>query len=743
MTSIHFHASMAALVAGLSISSAAFAQEAQADDRLNGEIIVTATRNETLASKTPVALTAVSGEALRSAGVTNPTALAEQVPNLSIDRNNNGLQITIRGVTSGDNTEKGDPSAAFMIDGVYIARPQAQEVSFFDLQRVEVLRGPQGTLFGRNTTAGLVNVITNKPKLGSFSGSLDATYGNFDTQQITGVLNIPVSDAVAIRAAANYDRRDSYLIRGPAFTTALDPFKKNLSGRLSALFDLGDGELLIRGDYSSIKGVPTNVVLTSNFFANFNTPGVEPIYVGNSRSSEELRTLNVPYSNPVQRDNSTWGILTDFSYDIGPVTVNYLGSYRELKRREDDTFVIGGFGVVFPVAVHNDYWQNSQEIRLSTNGDGPLKAQAGLYYFKEKSAIEVNVIGFAPLGTPGYFLGFEQDPTIAESWAGFGQATYSVTENFRLTGGVRYSHDKKSRAGFTVNCGAVACDQPDDTRTPNFADRSFSKVTWRIGADFDLNDRTLLYGVVATGYKAGGFNDGCQIGTAPGCGLPAEALYYDPETLTSYEVGLKTRFLDNAVRLNASAFHYDYKNIQLSQVSTICGSVCNVTTNAAVAKVDGVELEGVIAPAASSRFDFSLAWLNARYSEFFPAPGVDWSDKKLDRSPSLTLTAGYTHTIELGNGGNIQAGVRTRVSDDYRLAALGTLNQFRVPGYTKTDMLLAYNAPNDGWYVQAFVKNLEDSIVVSSAASAPLTSPVGTTQISDPRTYGARVGVKF
>ncbi|MEC3909484.1 TonB-dependent receptor [Sphingobium sp. CR2-8] len=725
---------------GFSVPCDAFAQSQEAAQFPEGEIVVTATRNESLASRTPIALTAVSGESLLSGGITNPTALADQVPNLSFDRNAGGLQITIRGVTSSDVTEKGDPSAAFMADGIYIARAQAQEVSFFDIQRVEVLRGPQGTLFGRNTTAGLINIITNKPKFERFSGSFDAAYGNFDTQQITGVINVPISETIAIRAAANYDRRDSYLIAGPAWTAPLDPFKKNISGRLSALFDLGAGELLLRGDYSSIKGSPANSLLTSNFYSNFDTPGVDPIYVGTA-NARRLRTVSPSFTGSIGRDNNTWGIVADLGYDLGPVTVNYLGSYREFKRRENDAYVLGGLGAVFPFRFNGDYWQNSQELRLSTNGDGPLKAQAGLYYFKEKSAVDLSVFGLiSPTpGTFGYVYGFPQDPTISESWAGFGQATYTIAERFRLTGGIRYSNDKKSRDGFTIFCGTITCDEPGDAKIPNVANRTFSKVTWRVGADFDVDERTLLYGVVATGYKAGGFNDGCETGTSAVCSQPAEALYYEPETLTSYEVGLKTQFLNNAVRLNASVFHYDYEKIQLSQTSTICGGPCNITTNAAAAKVDGVELEGVIAPARSSKFDFSVAWLNARYAEFFPAPGFDWSGKKLDRSPTLAVTAGYTQTFELGNGGNFQAGVRTRVSDSYQLAALNTQNQFRVPSYSKTDLLIAYNAPDNRWYAQAFVKNLENSIVVSSAASGA----IGTVQIADPRTYGGRVGVKF
>ncbi len=158
--------------------------------------------------------------------------------------------------------------------------------------------------------------------------------------------------------------------------------------------------------------------------------------------------------------------------------------------------------------------------------------------------------------------------------------------------------------------------------------------------------------------------------------MTANALYYNPETITSYEAGLKTRLVGNALRVNLSAFHYDFKGIQLSQLSTICGGPCQVTTNAGKAKVDGVELETVANPGPNTRFDASASWLNARYTDFFPTPTVSFAGRKLDRSPEWTVTAGITQTIPLAGGGDIQAAARTRLSDSYYLAALGTLNQF-------------------------------------------------------------------
>ncbi|WP_343033256.1 TonB-dependent receptor [Altericroceibacterium indicum] len=704
----------------------------------DGEIIVTATRNETLASKTPIALTAMSGDDLLKSGVTDPTNLAEDVPNLSIDRGN-GLQITIRGITSSDGTEKGDPSAAFMLDGIYIARPQAQEVSFFDVNRVEVLRGPQGTLFGRNTTAGLINVISNHPT-DRLEGSLDASYGSYNATNITGVLNVPVNDAIAVRGAVNYDRRDNYYKAGEALTSDIDPYKNNVAGRLSASFDMGPAQLLIVGDYSKIKGKTLGSVPVSNLYSDYSDAGVNPTYdpIGDNSA---VRTSNIPYSDNLNRDNESWGVMADFSYDFGPLQLNYLGSHREFDRREELFTGRDDASAAYRSNANAQFKQDSHELRFSTTGSGPLSLQFGGYYFKESGFMKYYIYGLLSPdeGTPGYVFGFPQRDVQSESYAAFSQATYAIIPELRLTAGVRYSHDKKSRLGATVICGSVACDGEGDSQTVNDASRSFSKVTWRAGLDYDLDDRTLLYATVSTGYKAGGFNDGCEEGTGSGCTLTADALYYNPETLTSYEAGVKTRLLDNMLRLNLTAFHYDFKGIQLSQLSEICGGPCQVTTNAGQAKVDGVELETTLTPASNTKVNFSASWLNARYTDFKPNPDVSWAGYKLDRSPDWTLTGGITQGFDLDNGGKIELGVTTRFVDHYTIAALGTLNQFEQPSYTKTDLQVTYNAPNDVYYVQGFVRNLEDSLIVTGAGS----STYGTVVLADPRTYGVRAGVRF
>jgi iron complex outermembrane receptor protein len=354
---------------------------------------------------------------------------------------NNGLQITIRGVTSSDGTEKGDPSAAFMMDGVYIARQQAQETSFYDISRVEVLRGPQGTLYGRNTTAGAVNLITNRPTFDKIKGNLDVAYGNYNNTQVGGAINVPVTENLAVRGAFNFDHRDSFLKAGANLSGLnLSPFKDNISGRLQALLKFDGGELLVRGDYNEMRGISSNALPTSNFYSGYTTNTVMPVYTANGKSNAQLLTLNAPTAdglpkvsaaNDLRRNNAAYGLDVDFKYDFGAVTLNYLGSYREFKRHEGNYSYYGpvnavNIGGMAPNKFDGWYWQNSQELRLSTNGTGPVRAQAGIYYFKERADIQLFIydrtngatgLRFTPNQT-GFVFGFPQHYVMSSSVAG-------------------------------------------------------------------------------------------------------------------------------------------------------------------------------------------------------------------------------------------------------------------------------------------------------------------------------------
>lgn len=738
-TTLAISASVFALIA-----SPAFAQEAVEAEAGSGDIVVTATREATLLSKTPIAITAISGEGLRDAGITDARSLNDSVPNLAISENGDSARISIRGVTSTDLTEKGDPSAAFLLDGVYIARPIEVLTSFYDLERVEVLRGPQGTLYGRNTTAGVINLISARPK-GEFAASVDGKYGNLGSKNVSAMVNVPIGGDIGIRAAVNMDRQDSPLIQPAGAPRSLNPFRNNMSGRLSFGGTIGDSfDFVIRGDYTKSKGGLYNSVPLANFFPNRLVRGVDPVYVDTNGDAQ--RNIRLASSNPDRKNNEFKGVMGEFTYDLGSVAVTYLGSYREADR-EDVRNLVLNFGVLVnnPAFFFGNFKQNSHELRLAFGQGQRLHGQVGAYLFNEKSFIEFNLgnplSGIVVAGASGF--AFPQGPTKAKSKAAFGQVTFDITDDLHLTGGVRHTQDDKSRVGATVVdfptvaasfCGALRCKLND-----NIAFGEYKKTTWKLGVDYDAPELGLLYASVSTGYKAGGFNDGCLTTSGgAGCSLTQDQLFFNPETLTSYEGGFKFRFADNAVRLNGSVFHYDYKDLQLSQIVTVPVPATRIR-NAGVAKVDGVELEAVLQPSDNDRVDLGLTVTNARYTSFQAAPDISFAGRRLDQAPAVTATAGYMHTFPMGNGGKVEAGIRTRLSSEYYLQDLNNLSQFRQPSFTKTGMTLTFKAPEDRFYVQGFVQNIENVITLSAAASG-----LGTTAtIEEPRTFGVRAGFKF
>ena len=722
-------------------------------DRIEGDIIVTANRVESLLSKTPIAMTAIGGDELTQAGITNPTQLEEAVPNLSIVRGN-GLQITIRGVTSTDGTEKGDPSAAFNVNGVYIARPQAQEVSFFDLERIEVLRGPQGTLYGRNSTAGVINLITARPQY-EWGASVDLTYGSFDDAFATVMSNVPISDTLAVRIAANLDRRDSFIINNSGDGYSYDPYKNNNSVRLSALWEpTADVSLLVVGDYSRLRGTRINSVQTSNFFTGAApltdpaaTAPVRPTYF-DSPASEQRSNVSAQQWEPSANDEDK-GVMGEFNWDFGPATFTYLGSYRESVRDARSTIIAGLNRATF----QGDYWQTSHEARLAFGNGGPLSAQVGAYYFKEESGIaffilDPQTIGFPPFATQ---FGFPQDPTIAVNKSVFGQATYELMPNLRLTAGARYSNDEKSRVGATVFDTDPAVGIPGNrvVLQVNDAARTFDKVTWRAGVDYD-SPVGLLFASVATGYKAGGFNDGCLTGpdAPPQCVYTENELFYQPETLTAYEAGAKFRF--GMAQLDVTAFHYDYNGLQLSQVGDFggCGQ-CQLTTNAAASTIDGVEIAGLLEPITDLFIDFGLNYLDAQYKDYTPSRlvggntiTVDFSGRPLARSPKWTGNIGAKYIAWLGSGANVEFDLGTRFSSKYDLTDIANLIAYYQPSYTKTDASITFNAADEAFYIGGFVENIENEIVLTSAGYGSFGLD-GTAVFADPRKYGVRLGFRF
>ncbi|MFZ2987598.1 TonB-dependent receptor [Ideonella sp.] len=678
------------------IASAADAPAAGHERIQLKEVIVTAQKRAQPASKTPVSLSVMGAEELKNLGAASASSLTDLTPAVQIGLNNGAMNVNIRGVTSNDNTEKGDPSAAFNLDGIYMARPQGAGLAFFDLERVEILRGPQGTLYGRNSTAGAVNVITAKPT-DRFAASARIDLGNYSSRAVEGMINVPLSDAFSIRAALATADHKGYIETTNATTgQAIDRGRddqKDVSARLHALAKFSaDTSLLLTVDGSSLKGNGVGSVDVAAYLADRKTRSTATAITGS-------------------RDNRSSGAAAEFKTNLSFAEFTYLYGHRNFKIDVDSSLGAGSATSESKA----DFGQNSHELRLGSARGSELQWVGGLYFFKEESKSDFDVFGAAPVGDGT--LRFHMDPTISESKAAFGQATYALLSDLRLTGGLRYTKDSKSRVGFNQSFGFPS--------SPNDASVDYSQANWKLGVDYDLDKATMLFANVSTGYKAGGFNDG-TIATNPD-------LYYDPEHLTAFEAGVKGRFLDQRLRLSLSGFGYNYTDLQVSSV----GSDNTLQTrNAAKARIFGGEAEGKYSLTESSTLNFGLSLLNAKYKAYAPLTGVDWSGRALDKSPKATLALGYTHDWFMEDGATLSGYLGARYSGAYVVSDFSTAQQYKQPSYTKSDLHLTYSASGEKWFVQLYGKNLEDANVISGYNFNTFT-------LSEPRTFGVRAGFKL
>ena len=695
------------------------------------DVNVTAQKIVQPSSKTALSLTAVTGEDLRTAGATTAVGLTDLIPNVQITSGNqNSTEVSIRGIGSTNNTEVGDPAAAFHVDGVYLGRPQSAGATFYDLERVEVLRGPQGTLYGRNATAGAINLITKKPGK-KFEGEANVGIGNYGLYTFEGLLNAPVSEQFALRAVVSSTNRDGYLNT----KSAANGFGKNrddannLSARVHGLITFNaDTKLLLTIDTSRNKGAG---------------PGTVPLGTFQNSTGAAQRTTLTNATEGVRDDSST-GLAAEFTAQTGIGEFTYLGAYRTFDRDN-----ISSTNAVIS-STDSKFTQTSHEFRLASTGKSALAWVAGLYIYDEKGNVDFSARFPGPPAVGGRTVRqrFNQDPVNSKSNAVFGQATYSVSPDLRLTAGLRHTADEKSRDGLT-SLTLAANGAPLGAPSINKANVRYNQTTWKLGADYDLAKNVLAYANVATGYKAGGYVDG---DSAKGDNT------YRPELLTALEAGIKGRFLDNKLRLSAAVFSYDYKDLQISYITTNPlppFALGTFTKNAAKAKNTGLDLEAKLAVSDAGTINFGLGLLKAKYTNFIlpAAPStnpvqnrptaIDLSGTPLDKAPSTTFTLGYTHDWTLANGGAVTAYIGTRYSSSYVLTnfSLGVPVQNTQSSFTRTDLNLTYKAPGDRWYVQGYAKNLENRTVATGFTFSSLTG--SNVFLADPFTVGLRAGVKF
>jgi iron complex outermembrane receptor protein len=688
---------------------AAMSQTVTAEDRSTiQEVFVTAQRISQPASKIPVALTVLSGEELKAAGAINASSLTDLVPNVQISNNGGATVISIRGVSSSDTTEKGDPSASFNIDGVNLGRPQSAGLGFFDLERVEVLRGPQGTLYGRNATAGAINLITNKP-VEHFESSAAVEFGNYNGKKFDGMINSKIDSTLSVRAAVSSSKHDGYLQATQKFSANQDD-DDSLSGRFQGLFKFTpDMSLLVSMDASLLKGAGAGSIPYTTFI---------------SKSGEEQRTATPSVQSSL--NDKAHGSSAEFKERTAVGELTYQVAHRNYTRD-----VVSAVGQAIPGAIStyatnvSSFIQTSHELRLAS-AFGAWKTIGGLYWFKEQSAVDGRLQNFPAFGA----LIFIQDPTIALSKAAFGEATYSVTPDLHLTAGARRTYDDKSRKGHSIFGSPAVFSSVNDAAV------SYAQTTGRIGADYALTPATMVYATLATGYKAGGFNDGTAASNP--------FLTYDPEHLTSFEVGIKGRFLDNHLQLTADAFTYDYKNLQLSAIGIdpSTGASASQTLNAAKASVSGAEIEGKYVISSDDRIKFSATYLDAHFISYKPTATIDWAGRSLAKSPKVTAALSYSHSINLESGAVLSGTIGTRYSSSYVLNDNGNGLQFTQGAYHMSDANMTYSPSGDKWMLQGYVRNLENKTIMTGYAASFAGFPASAS-LGSPRTAGIRLSAYF
>lgn len=707
-------------------------------------IIVTARRREERAIDVPIAVTAISGQQLADQGALDLTDVGNLAPNVTLETSratNSTLSAFIRGIGQQDPVSGFEQGVGIYLDDVYLNRPQAAVLDIYDVERIEVLRGPQGTLYGRNTIGGAVKYVTKRlPQ--DFTLKARATYGTYD--QAEGVVSVgaPVSDLVRVGGSIARLSRGGF---GDNLTTGLENYNKDIwAGRLSMEMG-GYGEpvfLRIQGDYTRDKSNPRG--------GHRLIPGL----VSGAPVLDDVFDTRGGLNDPEQ-DIEAYGLMMNAEIDLSDAL--QLRSISAWRKDTSDTPIdfdaLPAVDLDVPGRYLNE--QLSQEVQLLWDNDGPLSGLLGFYYLDAKADTLFDVRIFT---TFNGLTAYTETNVDTETYAVFGDFTFDVTEQISLSVGGRYTWDERSAeilrqnylGGGSPEFGGLGI--PFGAPSTNFnGSRDFKKFTPRASISFMPTPDHNIYASYSQGFKGGGF-DPRGVGTnAPdldnnGTRSDAEIaqfLSFRPEKVDSYEVGYKGSLAGGAVNVAVAAFYADYTDVQIpgSVAYTVSGlpSFCGVVSNAGKATIKGLEFEG------NARFGngFNLAvtagWVDAQYDEYITNIGNTPTDvaefRKVQNTPEFTGSANLSYTMPVG-----EADVFMNVGVSYRSKTY----QFEIPnpyldqdGYALVDASLVYKAPGNRWTIGVFGKNLLDKEYKTSGYTFVAVNP--TTGAIIPGTNGRPV----
>lgn len=722
-----------AFVASAMLSNAALAQGAGQTANTGGaavppaasevpgeEIVVTAQRREGTVQDTPLAIAVLSGEQMASAQINDPTKLTNVTTGVQLATVGQQLALFVRGAGAPVANVRADPAAAYSIDGVAIARPVSVNGSYYDLARVEVVKGPQGILYGRNSTVGAINIITNRPRF-DFEGMAEVEVGNYDLFRGEAMVNVPLSNTFAVRASGQITKRDGYLTNG--YNDA-----NNYAARLRALYEpSSDMSLLLTASYYRDKGNGSGDISLNGPGGTYSTRNPWFVKEGPVNFFDQVPTDG-------EQDLESLILSADFEVDLQFATLTVIPAYLDTRYRA--LVYTGGF----EQRIDNSDVQKSVEVRLASPGTDTISWIVGGLYLDDRQ------FGFTDIGSrPGILQREQTDDLSLKSYAAFGQVTANLSDQFRITGGARYSNDTKNLDGFVQILNLNQVPIPGQPVLPSIGRRNFEDVSFRVGVEYDVTPDNLLYASVATGYKAGGFNVGLPP-VKPG-DLPNS---FDPENMTAYTIGSKNSFAGNRIRLNLEAWYWDYRDVQQVQFGFVnpIPAFALVTYNAAKQESYGVEVDGSVRFGAGGLLTGNVTYTHSTWKQFalpgfvfgpFNIPASDLSGEDTPFAPKWAVNLAYTHDVPLGNGGTLTPGVRTRIRSAQTLNTTGIIGS-RVDGTMTTDVWLTYRSPSSAVELQLYANNLEDEPVFSFSGVTPAGhwGRPGT-----PFTYGARARFKF
>ncbi|MFZ4687773.1 MAG: TonB-dependent receptor [Polymorphobacter sp.] len=758
-------------------AAAASAQTAAADDGGVAEIVVTAQKRAENVQDVPIAISAIGSAYLESRGVTSIESLGAIAPNVKIERapsNKTISQISIRGSVTINPAITWEPAVGLYLDGVYIAKAQGSIFDVADLERVEVLRGPQGTLYGRNALAGAVNLVTKKPT-GELGGLGEFTYGNFDQVRGRAVLNLPRAGVFSLKLSGQIQKRDGFIKIGP------NPFPQAFLARPNSVDSTNDVDgwsgmaqlriepsdnLLIdyafdysrfdqRPDYAQLVSVNRNGDPRDIFDPNSPSyPFAGAFFPLNLYTNADRQSNGSIDADPLFEKSRVYGHALTIAYDFGNATLKSITAYRNVEFSDSLDLDGSPLNVAFTQRF-TEYDAFSQELQLVGTAFGDkLNYVLGGFYYTETAET---------LGPQSFFGGgtaFQSDyGSNTDAWALSAQFDYAITNALKLTVGGRYTHEKKDVRRFLRSLGPPAPVTIADIPYGGVPDATFNDFSPAATISYAISEDINVYGRYAQGFKSGGFNGESNAFGAPTAACPTGAFElcdpYRPETVDSFELGLKTSFFDRRLTLNFAVFNDEHKDIQLS-IFQASGAASSTVRNAAEARIRGLEIEFVARPVDALTLNGSFAFLDAKYKSYVDG-GVDVADNRaFPHTPEFTMNLGANWQVVAGKWGrlNLIADV-SHVSSYFTFPyALTTptksdQNAFNTqsPGRTIVNlravlgdfMIGGVKTEIAGWVRNLTQEDRPQNFIDFGPGFGGLT--VG--YFPDPRTYGLTAGVRF